>query len=340
MELESLPVVTFGKYKGQPVTTLLADTKYLEWCKQQDFFKQHKTVYNICVNQTIQSNQPSKTPEHNKLQNLFLKREFLLDIVKYLNKFDKTLSELEKLYCTEEYKKYFGDQRFDMDSYFKNIKFYLKFETEFNWDVTLYAKFEDSHIYLNELFIPDVEYAHYFRVGEDFKQRMNNSQEVRSHVGTIIKRDLPYLYEKYNLHCETSVDKDEKYKVSYVFKEYLDKLHVEIKPLLGDDYPNVLRKMTTQIKLTRASAIAKGISNLTGEWILLIGEYSSTVTTKKELVQIFGLSDIRVMFVGDISNGLQCKPVEENLLEKIKQLEEKNRQLEEKIKQLELLQTN
>ena len=333
MELESLPVVTFGKYKGQPVTTLLADTKYLEWCKQQDFFKQHKTVYNICVNQTIQSNQPSKTPEHNKLQNLFLKREFLLDIAKYLNKFDKTLSELEKLYCTEEYKKYFGDQRFDMNLCLKDIRFTQKFEAEFNWDVILYNNSSwSNYIYVNEIFVPDVKYYDSF-TGK--KERSDRSNEATTHVEELIERDLPYLHKICSKRCDKNVGEDEKYKVYLSVYFGLSTLYIEIKPLLGDDYPNVLRKMTTQIKLTKSQSPGM----FRGEWILLIGEYSSTVTTKKELVQIFGLSDIRVMFVGDISNGLQCKPVEENLLEKIKQLEEKNRQLEEKVKQLELLQS-
>lgn len=32
---QTLPLVPFGKYKGQPITNLLNDTKYLEWCKQK-----------------------------------------------------------------------------------------------------------------------------------------------------------------------------------------------------------------------------------------------------------------------------------------------------------------
>jgi hypothetical protein len=54
----------------------LKDTNYLEWCKQQDWFKKYPIVYNICVNQTIvNQNENSKTPEHNKIQNLFLEKE-------------------------------------------------------------------------------------------------------------------------------------------------------------------------------------------------------------------------------------------------------------------------
>ena len=74
MEIE--PNVPFGKYKGQPITTLLKDTNYLEWCKQQEWFKKFPIVYNICVNQKIvNQTENSKTPEHNKMQNLFLEKE-------------------------------------------------------------------------------------------------------------------------------------------------------------------------------------------------------------------------------------------------------------------------
>jgi len=39
MEKHALPLVPFGKYKNQPVTTLIGDQKYLDWCKEQDWFK-------------------------------------------------------------------------------------------------------------------------------------------------------------------------------------------------------------------------------------------------------------------------------------------------------------
>jgi len=54
MSSESIPLVPFGKYKGQPVTTLLNDTKYLEWCKQQEWFQKFPDIYNYCMKQTSQ----------------------------------------------------------------------------------------------------------------------------------------------------------------------------------------------------------------------------------------------------------------------------------------------
>ena len=72
-----LPIVPFGKHKGQPLTTLINDTNYLNYLKNQEWFeKKFPIIYNICVNQTITTNnQNEKTPEHNKLQNLFLNEQ-------------------------------------------------------------------------------------------------------------------------------------------------------------------------------------------------------------------------------------------------------------------------
>ena len=85
METQSLPLVPFGKYKGQPITSLINDTKYLEWCKQQEWFQK----FPIFVNQTITTiDQNSKTPVHNKLQNKFLERKFNIEFLNHLYRFD------------------------------------------------------------------------------------------------------------------------------------------------------------------------------------------------------------------------------------------------------------
>ena len=113
MDTQTLPLVPFGKYKGQPITTLMNDTKYLEWCKQQEWFQKFPIVYNICVNQTISTTNNSKTPEHNKLQNLFLNNENVEKIIKLMNNIFK---------------------------YKKNIDYYnatAEFEGLFNWDVII-----------------------------------------------------------------------------------------------------------------------------------------------------------------------------------------------------------
>ena len=44
-------IVPVGKYKGEPITSLLKDTKYLNWLIQQKWFKEYyPIIYEICVN--------------------------------------------------------------------------------------------------------------------------------------------------------------------------------------------------------------------------------------------------------------------------------------------------
>jgi uncharacterized protein (DUF3820 family) len=67
-------IVPFGKYKGQPVEVLAQDETYLEWLKDQDWFKsQYQNIYAIIINQ-FQA--PSDTPESNRMQARFIDDEY------------------------------------------------------------------------------------------------------------------------------------------------------------------------------------------------------------------------------------------------------------------------
>jgi len=268
METQTLPLVPFGKYKGQPITSLLNDTKYLEWCKQQEWFQKFPIVYNICVNQTITTNnQNSKTPEHNKLQNMFLKNENvkkLWDII--INKYCK--SNRHKILKLKSYK--------------------IEFEGSFNWDCIF--------------------------VFNNYTQCPNGPRCCSDEDGISVI-------------------------AQFVF--------TEIKPLLGDDYPCILRKMKNQIELTKNAY--KDISdNL--KFILIIKEYNSTNTLKDELIKIFTQSKIIVIFTEKIFDNLPSQiiteqrdqtqditiqPTYQQEIEENKLLREKLLQAEEKIKQLE-----
>lgn len=307
MEPQTLPVVTFGKYKGQPVTSLLADVPYLEWCKQQVWFSKCTTVYNICVNQTI-TQTGSKTPQHNKLQNLFLDRRFNIELINKIYGLDKTVVFLNSLFESEEYKKYFGDQRFNTNDYgLEKSMIKTEFETIFNWDVCLYlGKCKSNN-----------------RYGNDNHIRLDGNDEKQKEIKKYLFMNDPNVQKVQYNH------KDETY-AEYSFADFSRLFYIEIKPLLGDDYPNVLRKMNTQIKLTNDSD---------GRYILLIGEYASSTTSKEQLIQIFKQSNIRVVFTDDLSIELPCKPIEEVVVQledtKLMKLEQENNVLREKLLQTE-----
>ena len=322
MDAQSLPIVPFGKYKGQPITTLINDTKYLEWCKQQEWFQKFPIVYNICINQQISQNNPnSKTPEHNKLQNLFLEEENVKTLLKHVNKQSKNVySEIG----------------------------ICKVEGIYNWDLTV----EDSNWWLCSCDW-DIE-------------------------------------DKNCCDCETFKKFIEKYKIPKSVGQggcvSYHNYYCEIKPLLGDDYPCVLRKMKQQIELTNNYADKENEETkknfgkdmnmriyyernegmytydlkqtlIKPKYLLIVKDYKSSTTSKEQLIEIFQQHYITIVFMNDIlpqssienfPSGQQilpdqqllkeCKILTDNelhLQQKLSQSEEKNKQLEEKNKQIE-----
>jgi len=315
MDTQTLPLVPFGKYKGQPITVLLNDTKYLEWCKQQEWFEKFQIVYNICVNQTITTtNQNSKTPEHNKLQNIFLENENVETLLRFIYKNFK---------------------------YKKNVSYstaFCEFEGMFNWDII----------------IKDLSFT---------KIQCNCNWDEKE------EGDV----------CECKYEDNDRYEYA------LSNHYIELKPLLGDDYPSVLRKMKLQKELTLNSLLkekqnmldevgyVKGKKSIfeygsknfeevketldiltkdfrifQGEFILLIKEYNSTNTPKDKLIEIFNQSNIQIVFINELfPNKTITEQVEQSQIMDISKsntftLEEENKilrqsllQCEDKIKKLE-----
>jgi hypothetical protein len=304
MDIE--PIIPFGKYKGKPITTLLKDTNYLEWCKQQEWFKKFPIVYNICVNQTIvNQNENSKTPEHNKIQNLFLEEGNVKNLL--VKVFKLKLNHL----CIDT-----------------DPKYSVKFEKQYNWD----------------LFIDRIEFWYCSCPDDD------NFKCVCEENKNFIKR--------YNIPRN---ERDEGYS------KYTGNIYCEIKPLLGDDYPCVLRKMNTQIKLSdtyisleneKIKISHQKIENriyynssdaykfdfqesiIKPNYILFVKDFASSTTTKEQLIQIFNQSNIKVIFLKDIIEG-DVKLIETNidniseLKEYIIKLEKENTILKERLKQYE-----
>jgi hypothetical protein len=67
-------IVPFGKYKGQPVEILRSDPGYTEWLMGQDWVRDRfPQLVQVIVNNF---GEPAETPEHNKLQTLFLGDDF------------------------------------------------------------------------------------------------------------------------------------------------------------------------------------------------------------------------------------------------------------------------
>jgi hypothetical protein len=307
MDIE--PIIPFGKYKGQPITTLLADIKYLEWCKQQDFLKNYPIVYNICVNQTIvNQNENSKTPEHNKIQNLFLEEENQNRLIDLLFKATKQkFNKINEGFNHKDYSKYFQDCKKSSMTFHQLFKIKVEFETKYNWDILLQINKNWGGGSI------DVE----------FKEEYKN-----------------YDFEILQKYCNDIFNFDNKNMISIWRTSellYIDSydIYIEIKPLLGDDYPNVLRKMNIQKNLTSYDK-DKRFDRDKMIIILLVKDFASS-TTKEQLIQIFNQSNIKVIFLKDITEG-DVKLIEtnkDNISEYIIKLEKENTILKERLKQYE-----
>ena len=303
MDIE--PIIPFGKYKGQPITTLLKDTNYLEWCKQQEWFKKYHIEYNICVNQTIvNQNENSKTPEHNKIQNLFLEEENQNRLIDLLFNPKSIINKIQNGLIHKDFNKYFEKYEGDMSFNQLFTIYKIEFETTYNWDVFLKIKGQ----YFN--FIYKKEY---------WRKEWNILEKYFTDIFNIKK-------------CEVSSYSDGKTNASLNYNSYI---YIEIKPILGDDYPNVLRKMKQQKNLTSCN-----IEMMREHYILLVKDFASSTTTSEQLIQIFNQSNIKVIFLKDITEG-DVKLIETNkdniseLKKYIIKLEEENTMLKETLKQYE-----
>lgn len=68
-------IVPFGKHKGLPLSVMMADTQYCEWCLAQPWFtEKHKDIVEFICNG---EQRDTETPAHNALQSNFLDQDFI-----------------------------------------------------------------------------------------------------------------------------------------------------------------------------------------------------------------------------------------------------------------------
>lgn len=300
MSTQSLPIVPFGKYKGKPVTDLLADPKYLEWCKQQSWFEKYQVVYNICVNQTISSNDTnSNTPAHNKLQNMFLREENVKKLVKLLYPWKNTVTS----------------------------NFKCEFEASYNWDAEISdLRCTRKKSLCNECKIDNTTYCddcEYIN-GDEFEEPRilpNIYMELKPQLGD----DYPCVLRKMKTQISLTMDKLKKEKQEILAEAG----YVEGKQQLfaSEELRDAYKFINTNYEYF-----------LGGKYVLLVQNFESNSINKDDLKRVFNQTHIRIIFVNELFDDslLQIRPETSLTLAEDNQfLQEKLSQAEEKIKQLE-----
>ena len=303
-------LVPFGKYKGQSINKLIEDQKYLEWCKQTNVLDKYPIVYNIiyCLN-TNQSNVDAPTPEHNRMQNMFLEKDIQCNLVKQYFRVPNKITSIKKFAETHDLviEKFDHTKEIDLTQFITSVKF----EEKFGWDVVI-----------------NVDYLCYDSKIEHFTDR-NKFEEKRQ---IIIDHCKGYSYIS-----ESHLN----YDLTYYFSIFhAQSICCEIKPILGDDYPCVLRKLKQQIENTShyivrsRSQIPKAKDNPFLEfatYLLIIKDYTSSTATIDQLKTIFKEHKIHVMMLDEICQHVMCTKGQyesiETLKERISSLEIENKML-------------
>jgi hypothetical protein len=296
MDDHKLPIVDFGKYKDKCVTELMSDTKYVEWLKKQSWFSNKKNVYSIVINQTMSTPNNSKTPEHNMIQNIFLSNGKIRELLETLFGLRARAKAINNLLLDPEIIKMFGANTV-LDDIVSNAR--SIFEEKYNWDVAIYFNFRSRVIESDK----DLAAADKEKYKEQYGMDMSKTGRTCFYDS---KFDYQYGETKrkyYNKMCKGhGAD-----VCCYTSNTGKCSLHIggdsygvfcEIKPILSDDYPCVLRKMKTQISVTSKSSDFNPYKKV---YVLLVGSFSSNYTTEDQLIAIFKQSEIKVIFINDIS---------------------------------------
>ncbi len=118
------------------------------------------------------------------------------------------------------------------------------------------------------------------------------------------------LARKYSREFDVQKINEKQYQIYILIRsEKSFKLCFELKPVLGDDYPEVLRKLRGQIERTeRSNKEKEPYKRSILRYGLIIGLFNSSVATKQELVDIFNQGEIkiRVLFMEDLLESQNC----------------------------------
>ena len=98
--------------------------------------------------------------------------------------------------------------------------------------------------------------------------------------------------KKFNIEFEAKYNWD--VIIDYIRNGSYKTIFIELKPVVGDDYPCILRKMKKQITLM--SQPRKGHINERGLCVLVIETFNSKTTTREQLKEIFRQGNILVVF--------------------------------------------
>lgn len=298
---ESLGVVPFGKYRGQPIEVLANDRAYCDWLMGQGWFRERfGGIHTLIVNNFAA---PTETPEHNALQARFLNPDWcerfamLLGIRATLDRMKNRLIE-DWQRAGPHLQRELERRQQEIDRTKRALERRQQEVDRAKQEVDR-AKQPDKLAQATERVVRE-QVAWYEK---DAAEAVTREAELRAAIINDYPARVAGLTWTMSTKTEFEVEgkdvvlsvvvwsTDSKFPVfdpswhntHYEEVRFDATWSVECKPILGDDYPAVLRQM----KANRSS-------------VLLLEEFRSSAITLEQLRLFFGRSKFRVVMVADV----------------------------------------
>jgi len=253
-------LITFGKYEGKPIETLATDISYCQWLLTQSWFKEryfpiyHIVINNICV--------PRDTPEHNRLQIRFADDNFCMALSKLCN-----WKLMNKKKCI-----------WNINNAINKLKQanYSSYNNNFD-------KIEELNMQLDEM-----NENVYLKNGIEYSAYSNEPFFIIKKVFEEGGGDIIIQTDDQNNNSTNCYQDCLAYNYCYI---KTDKIAVEIKPSLGDDYALILTEMKSR--------------KFRPDYQCLVYEkFTSVKATLEQIKTVFASDNIKIYSFNEIENAL------------------------------------
>lgn len=270
-------VLPFKKYKGQPYEVLLGDPDYALWLMSSMHAQLQAKYPALLAFLVSRFGVPDRTPDHNRLQNRFLDDDFAIQFALAVNKdFSESARQLDGINLAIAWD---GYVRFWLGAKLESIK------RQERWHANMGK--ERAELWSRQARIAAA--LTWVAGGEWDAGHWSNL--VRIYKMEFEKEGADVAYEA-GWYAALECSDDALPAHDQVLRKYgySAGFRIEVKPLVGDDYPAILRAM----KAVKSKQ-------------MLVGEYCGAGATWDEVVRVFGLSGITAVLL----NTVESTPIPE-----------------------------
>lgn len=298
----SAEVVPFGKYRDQPVEVLLADRNYCQWALSQPGLREkYPDLFDIVLG--VGGIRPEDTPEHNIMQMRFLDHREALRLAepwlpagaalreKWTRDAARDLTDRQRANLTA------GDPRSEVDG--------LTFEA-YGWDVIVTARVS---LPIAEV-ISDLSCECVCDPGRCPVRRAGSGQG-NTYVVAPVSTDRPVHewsehFDHYRgvrlRHCADGCPatwEDTPYGELRHGRSGRASVLVELKPIVGDDYPSILRDVIRKWRRSAHMVESSGI-------LVLADRAEFTGVSLSQVKAYFATQSVRFMTTAELSPAIAC----------------------------------